>query len=33
MNFSKNQRAVIAHIPDHNLLVAASAGSGKTTVD
>ncbi|MFT8413495.1 MAG: helicase-exonuclease AddAB subunit AddA [Oenococcus oeni] len=32
MNFSKNQQAVIAHIPDHNLLVAASAGSGKTTV-
>ncbi|MDI4584560.1 helicase-exonuclease AddAB subunit AddA [Oenococcus sp. UCMA 14587] len=32
MNFSKNQQAVISHIPDHNLLVAASAGSGKTTV-
>ncbi|MDN6900268.1 helicase-exonuclease AddAB subunit AddA [Oenococcus sicerae] len=32
MRFSKNQQAVISHVPDHNLLVAASAGSGKTTV-
>ncbi|EHN58869.1 helicase-exonuclease AddAB subunit AddA [Oenococcus kitaharae] len=32
MNYSENQKAVIFHAPDENLLVAASAGSGKTTV-